>query len=176
MATINKLNRLLKDKCNRNKVNKTTLPVDEFFREDDEQMWKDIPMFPGYQISNKGYIRSFKSQNKYHYGCILFYRKTSNGIVYNMTDKNNISRTVSLEEINNITKNIKYTCGTFNVPYYNHHRNQHCFIDGDDVNIGKVNKKPRITGTGSLHIFPTVPEGKIPPPLGKKIIQPIKFV
>ena len=93
-----------------------------------------------------------------------------------MTDKNNISRTVSLEEINNITKNIKYTCGTFNVPYYNHHRNQHCFIDGDDVNIGKVNKKPRITGTGSLHIFPTVPEGKIPPPLGKKIIQPIKFV
>jgi hypothetical protein len=51
-------------------------------------LWYEIEDFPGYEISNNGYVRSFKSANKYPYGVILkYYHK--NGNYYEFTCSNN---------------------------------------------------------------------------------------
>ena len=50
--------------------------VIEVFGEDDDQLWYDIPLFPAYQISNKGYVRSFKRRNIFPYGSVMVPRNT----------------------------------------------------------------------------------------------------
>ena len=51
-------------------------------------LWYEIEDFPGYEISNNGYVRSFKSAKKYPYGVILQYYH-SNGEYFTMTNSNN---------------------------------------------------------------------------------------
>lgn len=51
-------------------------------------LWYKINNFPGYEISNTGYLRSFKSAKKYPYGIILQYNH-SDGDYFVLTDSNN---------------------------------------------------------------------------------------
>ena len=96
MYTERKLRSLLKEQSERLAKGTKRFPVEDFFKEDDDQKWKDLPMFPGYQFSNNGYVRSIKSGQ---YGNIISYKNTSNGIVYNLNDANGKIRTVSITEI-----------------------------------------------------------------------------
>lgn len=73
----------------------TELVVDIY---DPNILWFKITDFPGYEISNNGYLRSFKSANKYPYGIILEYYH-SNGCYYSMTNSNNNRYQLSSEFI-----------------------------------------------------------------------------
>ena len=61
-------------------------------------LWYKINDFPGYEISNNGYLRSFKSSKKYPYGIILEYYH-SNGNYYSLTCSNNNRYELSSEFI-----------------------------------------------------------------------------
>ena len=61
-------------------------------------LWYKIKDFPGYEISNNGYLRSFKSAKKYPYGIILEYYH-NNGNYYSMTCSNNNRYELSVDFI-----------------------------------------------------------------------------
>lgn len=78
-------------------------PVHAVFSPDDQQLWYDIPGFPSYQFSYNGYIRSFKIQGTiYPYGYLLSFRRTSEGDMFTMTDRDNFVRLISFEELKNL--------------------------------------------------------------------------
>ncbi len=167
-----------------NKGNRGSIDVLEVFGYNDEQLWYDIPNFPAYQISNKEYVRSFKCRKQHPLGVILKPRKTSNGIVYELTDRNNFVRTIGLDQIKNIVAQEK------DDPYYTHEvprntqspqsqmRNKRAFINPSDSIpedvFGTIKKKPRPIRKESSEIyhFSVIPdeEEKI-----RKIVKPIRI-
>lgn len=152
-------------------------PVHVVFRRDDDQIWYDIPGFPSYQYSAKGYIRSFKSRKKFPFGQILGFKHTSNGDMFQLSDRNNVSRSLSFDQIKAIVEptigKVK-GYGTFEVPA-GKARNSRYFIDQtiDNSLPGKVTKKPRRVKkeSASMMHFTVVPDEP-----DQQIISPIHFV
>lgn len=156
--------------------------VIEVFGEDDDQLWYDIPLFPAYQISNKGYVRSFKRRNIFPYGSVMVPRNTDiNGVVYQLTDKNNVGRRVSLKELEKIADrtNPYYTTETNSYSCrIKSSRNARAFINFNDSIIsedipGEVVRKPAPIRKENCEIyhFSTIPD----PIEDKQIIRPIRF-
>lgn len=152
-------------------------PVHLVFKRDDDQIWYDIPGFPSYQYSSKGYIRSFKSRNRFPFGQVLGFRHTRNGDMFQLTDRNNAIRTLSFNQIKAIVEptigKVK-AYGTFEVPA-GKARNSRYFIDQtiDTTIAGKVTKKPKIVKkeAASMMHFTVVPDEP-----ERQIITPIHFV
>ena len=152
-------------------------PVHVVFNRDDDQIWYDIPGFPSYQYSSKGYVRSFKSRNKFPFGQVLGFRHTSNGDMFNLTDRNNVLRILSFDQIKAIVEptigKVK-GYGTFEVPA-GKARNSRYFIDQtiDTTIAGKVTKTPKKVKkeAASMMHFTVVPDEP-----EQQIITPIHFV
>ena len=160
--------------------------VRDVFDENDNQLWYNIKGFPGYQISTKGYIRSFKKKHKSPYGSILTGRKTSNGLVYNLTDKNNFIRTVGIKEIESIVRGDKnkepyYTFDNLEYDSSLLSRNQRAFMSFTgvpDPNLpGDVVRKPKSTRVENGQYVPCeIPHFTVIPDEEEKIIiKPIRF-
>ena len=92
---------LLRDKIKKRPAN-PVYPTENVVNIYDESiLWYKIPGFPSYEISNNGYLRSFKSAYKYPYGTILnYYHK--NGNYFILTDKNNSRYKLTVDDIWNI--------------------------------------------------------------------------
>ena len=54
---------------------------------DPSVIWFRIPGFPGYEISNTNYIRSFKSRKKYPYGTLVKHDKNNYVIITNSNNQ-----------------------------------------------------------------------------------------
>lgn len=118
-------------------------PVDKVFPYNDDQLWYDIPGFPSYQFSYKGYIRSFKSRGVYPYGILLEFKHTSKGDMFTLTDRDNFVRSVSFDEIKSLVDSARHQLHpyhTFETPRYNTARNIRAFTNYvENTNIpGKV--------------------------------------
>lgn len=161
-------------------VGTRNIDVLEVFGEYDDQLWFDIPGFPAYQLSNKGYVRSFKKKYKHPYGTILTPRNTkSNGIVFELTDKNNISRRIGLSEIERIAdRSEAYYTNEVNMYDPNQSaRNKRAFINFNNKSLdeipGKIVRKPKPIRKEDCEIyhFSVIPD----PVEDKTIIKPIRF-
>ena len=78
------------------------IDIREVFPENDDTMWTDIPGFSGYQLSNKGHVRSYKQLKKYPYGTLKRF-----GMSYTLTDNNNITRTMQVSELKRLCENLQ---------------------------------------------------------------------
>ena len=105
-------------------------------------IWFRIPGYPGYEISNTNYIRSFKSRKKYPYGTLVKWDKKGNVIISN---SNNIRVKLSIEEIWSIVKhNPEVIVNTIDTQ--NTSRNPFCTVNTNaEVEVGKVAAKPKVT-------------------------------
>lgn len=118
------------------------VPVDAVINPNDTSvLWYDIPNFPGYQISNNGYIRSFKQYRKYPLGTLVkFCNKECTKI--QLTNSNNQRVIVTIQMIHELVS--KYQIqpdGTCSVKIQG--RNSRMCINPDqDIDYGVVVSKP----------------------------------
>lgn len=169
------------------------IDVRDVFTLNDGTLWYDIPGFPSYQLSNTDHIRSFKCKHQYPFGAIKRYRSTCNGIMYMLSDKNNINRNIDLDQIkrlvNSNPEKIGYT--TYGQNSIQRARNSRAFIDfetvDDTVITDDINRMPVRIRKEKCGIpkFTTIPdpeedlEYNINDLLGepyKEIIKPIRFI
>ena len=102
--------------------------------------WFRIPGFPGYEISNTNYVRSFKSRKKYPYGTLVKWNKGS----IELSNRNNQRVKLTLNEIMELIKTEpECVCHTWEVQ--NTSRNPMAGIDADAiVTVGEVVHKPKV--------------------------------
>lgn len=107
---------------------------------DSNIIWFRIPGFPGYEISNTNYVRSFKSRKKYPYGTLV---KWSKGNII-LSNRNNQRVKLTLEEIWSIIKSEPdCKCHTWEVQ--NTSRNPMAGIDTEaEVTVGDLVQKPKV--------------------------------
>ena len=107
---------------------------------DSNMLWFRIPGFPGYEISNTNYIRSFKSRKKYPYGTMVKWNKE--GII--LSNRNNQRVKLTLQEIWSVVKSEpERICHTWEVQ--NTSRNPMAGIDTEaEVAIGDLVQKPKV--------------------------------
>ena len=78
------------------------IDVRDVFTPGDGTTWQDLPFFPAYQLSSTNHVRTFNKKKNFPYGAICRYRQTSNGIIYNIKDRNGIIRNIDLEQLKRI--------------------------------------------------------------------------
>jgi len=124
---------------------------------DSSIVWFRIPGFPGYEISNNNYVRSFKSRKKFPLGSLVKWDKTGHVI---MSDHNNKRVKLDLKEIWSIVDSQpRIMCKTIEVQ--NTSRNPYCGIDTTaPVEVGKVVATPKIqTPEGTSFVdFSNIPD------------------
>ena len=151
------------------KIKKVTR-VDQLFDVyNDDQLWYYIPGFNGYEISNKGFVRSMKMFNQYPYGTLVQCQisKKDGKQYFTISSNNNERIKISADELwNKAMNNPRKICGyprsTCSIDKYS--RNQRCFI------------KPEKT-TGSGHPKPLNREELSYPTFStrREIVKPIFF-
>ena len=150
-----------------------TIDIRQIFPVNDDTLWADIPNFPGYQLSNKGHVRSYKQLKKYPYGILKTPDKKG---CFTLTDKNNNVVKIHVLELKTL---VESNCMQFYSTYSKESlcrgrgRNQRCFVDYSNKNAlhGNIIKSPKPIrkeecGIFKFTIIPDKPE----------IIKPIRFI
>lgn len=152
------------------------VPIESVFDiYNDDQMWNPIVGFKGYEVSNKGFVRSLKFFNDYPYGILLSPCNKNND--YILSDNHNVRRKVNIDDIYKMrdTGITTFTCtrcnGFFNA------RNQRHFLNPETVYyeayLEKVERVPRPLNKDQLYIpHFTIIDDKNPE---HRIIQPLIF-
>ena len=185
-------------------LGRRNIDVREVFKETDEQLWYDIEYFPGYQLSNKGYVRSFKLKGKHPFGTIVVPKITENGKMFTIKDRNNLNKSVTLEELQSIVESNKEEL----VPNYTYEDHSYvplckrygdkslCEDNGDTYEMGNIratNEKqhkevhrrytrtieevgePVFVDEEGRKYYPLIP-GEPAMRLEREIIKPISFI
>ena len=118
------------------------VPVEQVINPNDSTIkWFRIPGFPGYEICNLNYVRSFKSRKKYPYGTLVKWDKNN---TITLTNSNNQRVKLTLTDIWCVVKaNPEITSYTWETQ--NTSRNQTACIDTEAISeVGKVVSKPKV--------------------------------
>lgn len=106
----------------------------------DDQIWYRIKGFRGYEISNKGVIRSLKHFKKYPYGIIIQPVNVKKDI-FVLSDNNNVRKRMNRVEIYKL-RDEQWVSSTCNISGGLQSRTQRHFIHFDEVKAEKNN--PRV--------------------------------
>lgn len=134
----------------RKKKNTIMIPVEQIFNPYiDTQLWYYIPGFNGYEISDRGVVRSMKHFKKYPYGVLLHGKVLDNNdCIFTLSDNNNkrvqITRnTLWALAINNKNPVAGYPRRTYQTDIAS--RNQQIFIHRETNNQGEKLFTPQFT-------------------------------
>jgi len=106
----------------------------------DDQIWYRIKGFRGYEISNKGVIRSLKHFKKYPYG-ILIQPVNEKKDIFVLSDNNNVRKRLNRNEIYKL-RDEQWVSRTDTINGGLYSRTQKHFINYDEVKAEKNN--PRV--------------------------------
>lgn len=108
---------------------------------DSNILWFRIPGFPGYEISNNNYVRSFKSRKKYPFGTLVKWDNKGN---ISLTNHNNQRVKLSLSDIWETVKSepdvISHTWEVQSTA-----RNPKSCVDTEaEAEVGSIIRKPKV--------------------------------
>ena len=150
------------------------VPIESVFDiNTDPQIWNPIVGFRGYEVSNKGNVRSLKFYKEYPYGVLL--SPCKNDGKYILSDNHNVRRKLSLQEIYKMrdVTNVTYTCticNGFDARIQRHFINFETVREEEKIEH-EVYRVPVPVNRDKLYM----PHFTIIDDDGKKIINPITF-
>lgn len=155
-------------------MKKRVVDIREIFPDNDNTLWYDIPGYPSYQLSNTGYVRSYKQLKQHPFGILKSPDKYG---CYTLTDNNNVTCKLDLSELKSLVNNCKdlrgYTTYCKESCCRGRGRNQRYFIDFGNMNKRNAVKKPKPIRKEECSIFKfTI----VPDQEERQIIKPIRFI